>query len=214
MSILHFSIYFCGMCDETFTEQIMIWKPYSSITKTYTVEDLNENAIVKVSDLINQMKSNVMVEESLGDWGMDNFSYLTTYVKYQDYLLGFKEDKAVSEILKYLNTDQLDFAYFIVGGASLYNDKDYRFTVHSDEKVHLYMPHVHVWKNDVVIRYSLDTLSPIDRLVYPHKRDHKKSIMPFLTMNKDRLLDMWQKNIDGYKTPVITEDGSQFYSES
>ena len=191
----------------------MIWKPYSSITKTYTVEDLNENAIVKVSDLINHMKSKRLAEERLGDRGMDDFCYLTTYIIYQDYLLGFKEDKAVSEILKYLNTDQLNFAYFIVGGASLHNES-YRFTVHSNEQVHEHMPHVHVSKDDIVIRYSLDTLSPIDTLVYPHRRDQRKSILPFLRKNKDRLLEMWKHSINGYSTPEFTVDGSQFYRES
>lgn len=46
------------------------------------------------------------------------------------------------------------------------------------------MPHVHVTKAGIDIRYSLETLLPIDPLVNPHKRDNKKIIVPFLQNNK------------------------------
>lgn len=76
------------------------------------------------------------------------------------------------------------------------------------------MPHVHVSKAGVEIRYSLETLLPMDSLVNPHKRDNKKIITPFLQRNQERLLEMWSYYTKGYTTPEITQEGQQFYSAS
>lgn len=214
MNRLHFNIYFCGMNDETFTDQIMIYKPNNSITKTYIVEHLEKLGIFRMSELADSMKNSEMLRESLGTWGTENLGYSTIYIKYKEYLLGLKEDKAISDIFNDLNTDELEFAYFLVGGASLHNETGYRFTIHSDEKIHEHMPHVHVSKAGVDVRYSLDTLLPIDPLVNPHRRDHRKTIVPFLEKNSAQLLEMWRHNINGYHTPELAEDGSQFYRES
>lgn len=214
MNNLYFKLYFCGMSNKTFTEHIMIYKPYKRIVNNFTVGELNKLRIFRVSDLIAHLKTNQTISESLGIWGMESFSYKTIYIRHKDYLLGLKEDKTIDEIFDYLVTDQLDFYFFIVGGASIHNETNYRFTVHSDEKIHEHMPHVHISKAGIDIRYSLDSLLPIDPLVDPHKRDNKKIILPFLKKNHEKLLEMWRHNINGYCTPEITEDERQFYSES
>lgn len=214
MKSLTFTIYFCGMNSETFSENIMIYKPHDYIKVTYTEEDLDKLGLSKVSDIIAHMISSETISFSLGPWGTENFTCSTSYIKVQDYLLGLKEDKRIEEIFNYLDSNQLEFAHFIVGGASLHDETGYRFTIHSDEKIHAHLPHVHVSKGEVEIRYSLETLLPMDKLENPHRRDEKKIIKPFLEKNKERLMSMWVHNLNGYYTPTISDDGKQFYAES
>ena len=52
MGDLQFDIYFCGMSEETFSEQIMIYKPNSTVTRNFTEAALQQFAIVYVSELI------------------------------------------------------------------------------------------------------------------------------------------------------------------
>lgn len=211
---LQFNIYFCGISDETFSKQIMIYKPNSSIVKSFTEATLHQIGIGYVDELIDYLKKDVLIRERLGTWGLENFSITTVYILHKDYLLGLQEDKTISEVFNDFRTDHLEFAYFNVGGASIHNETGYRFVIHPDEKIHEYMPHVHVSKAGVVIRYSLETLSPIDPLVNPQKRDNKKIITPFLQRNREKLLEMWSYYIKGYTTPEITQDDQQFYNES
>lgn len=192
----------------------MIYKPNSRITRSFTEAALQQFAIVYVSELIDLLKKDIAIRESLGTWGVENFSIETVYIQHHDYLLGLQEDKSISEIFRDLETHRLEFAYFVVGGASIHNETGYRFTVHSNEKIHEHMPHVHVSKNGVEIRYSLETLLPIDPLVNPLKHDNKKIITPFLQRNQEQLLEMWSYCTKGYTTPEITQEGKQFYSES
>lgn len=214
MGELQFNIYSCGMSEETFSEQIMIYKPNSSIVKSFTEEALHQFGIVYVSQLIDHLKKDIVIRESLGTWGLENFSIPTVYIHHHGYLLGLQKDKPVSAVFHELETHRLEFIYFVVGGASIHNETSYRFTIHPDEKIHEHMPHVHVSKSGVEIRYSLETLLPIDPLVNPHKRDNKKIITPFLQHNHKQLLEMWSYYTKGYTTPEITQDGQQFYSES
>lgn len=214
MGDLQFNIYFCGMSEETFSSQIIIYKPNSSITREFTEETLQQSAIVYVSELIEHLKKDIAIRERLGTWGLENFSIATVYLQHHGYLLGLQEDKSISDVFHDLDSHYLKFAYFVVSGASIHNETSYRFTIHPDEKVHEYMPHVHVSKAGVEIRYSLETLLPIDPLVNPHKRDNKKIITPFLQQNHKQLLEMWSYYIKGYTTPEITHEGQQFYSES
>lgn len=214
MKELQFDLYFCGMGEKTFSEQIMIYKPHSSITKNFTDLSLRWYKIASVGELIGCLKKDIGIRESLGSWGLENFSTETVYIRYQAYLLGLQKDKLLSEIFRDFKADKLEFAHFIVGGASLHNETSYRFTIHPDEKVHEHMPHVHVSKAGVEIRYSLDTLLPIDPLVPPHKRDNKRIITPFLQQNREKLLTLWNYYQKGYTIPQITQEGQQFYRES
>ena len=211
---LRFNFYFCGMSEETFSEQIMIYKPNSSIIRNFTEDILQKLSITYVSELICYLRKDTEIAESLGTWGLENFSISTVYIQHHGYLLGMQEDKPISAVFHDLETHRLEFAYFVVGGASIHNETSYRFTIHRDEKIHEYLPHVHVSKAGVEIRYSLETLLPIDPLVNPHKRDNKKIITPFLQHNQKQLLEMWNYYMEGYTTPEITQEGQQFYSES
>ena len=76
------------------------------------------------------------------------------------------------------------------------------------------MPHVHVSKAGVEIRYSLETLQPIDPLKNPHQRDNKKIIIPFLEQHREEFLQLWNHYINGYTVPTYTEDMKQFYAET
>lgn len=214
MGILRFNFYFCGMSKETFSEQIMIYKPNSSIIRNFTEDNLQELSITYVSELIGYLKKDTEITKYLGTWGLENLSIATVYVHHHDYLLGIQEDKTIPSIFLDFETNQLELAYFVVAGASIHNETSYRFTIHPNEKIHEHMPHVHVSKGGVEIRYSLETLLPIDPLINPHKRDNKKIITPFLQNNHDLLLKMWEYYTKGYTIPEITQEGQQFYGES
>jgi hypothetical protein len=212
MRELQFNIHFCGMSEETFADKIMIDKPFHSIKKSYSEDTLRQFAIVYVSELIDHLKNDIDIKEGMGTWEYEDFTLSSVYIRYHDYLLGLKEDKTISAVYHELEAQQLEFAYFaIVGGASIHCINKYVFTIHSNEKIHEHMPHVHVSKDGIDIRYSLETLQPIDPLKKPHKHDNKKIITPFLQDNHERLLEMWNFNINGYSTPEITHDGEQFY---
>lgn len=211
---LQFNIYFCGMSEETFSERIMIYKPNHSITRCFTKSALEKRKIVYVGELLDHLKQDVEIIDHLGTGSLDNFTVETIYIQHHDCLFGLQKDKPISEVFSDFNTHHLEFAYFIVGGASIHNETGYRFTIHPDEKIHEHMPHVHISKAGVEIRYSLETLLPIDPLVNPHKHDNKKIITPFLQNHHKQLLEMWNYYIKGYTIPEITEEGQQFYGES
>ena len=156
----------------------------------------------------------MVINERLGTWGLQNFSVATVYIQYRDYLLGMQKDKTISAIFRDLETHQLEFAHFEVGGASIHSETGYRFTIHTDEKIHAHMPHVHVSKGGVEIRYSLETLLPMDPPRNPHMRDDRKIIRPFLQHHQEQLFEMWRYYTKGYTVPEITQEGQQFYSES
>lgn len=214
MQTIVFHIHFCGHNAETYTQQIMIYKPHHTLSKSFTYTELSAQHITGISDLIRHIKNDPSIASHLGEWGMDFFDVDTIYLRYEHYLLGLKTDKDLEQIFNDLHTDELEIVLFIVGGASLHCETNYRFTVHSDEKIHAHMPHVHVSKAEVEVRYSLDTLLPIDPMVNPHKRDYKKVIRPFLEQHQQELLTMWKQNLNDYTTPTITEDDRQYYSVS
>lgn len=214
MRELKFNIHICGISDKTFAEQIMIWRPIHTATKTFSQDDLNELGIARVSELIEHIKQDDAMREVLGEWGLESIGTETVYIWRQDYLLGLLEDKALSDIFDYFHSEHIELAFFIVGGASIHNETSYRFTVHPNEDIHRHMPHVHVSKDDVEIRYSLETLQPIDSLVNPHRRDNKKIIIPFIEKNQEKLMGLWQLYMAGYTSPQITQEGQQFYAES
>ena len=56
MGDLQFNIYFCWMSEETFSEQIMIYKPISSFTRCYTKAALQKFEIATVGELIDYLK--------------------------------------------------------------------------------------------------------------------------------------------------------------
>lgn len=214
MRELKFNVHICGMSEETFTEQIMIYRPDHTITKVVSQKEADTLGITRISDLIEHIKHDHAMSEALGTWGLQTISIETVYIYHRDYLLRLRENKEISELFDYFHSDSLELHFFIVGGASIHNEKSYRFTVHPNEDIHRHMPHVHVSKGGVEIRYSLETLQPIDPLTNPHRGDNRKSIIPFLRANQEKLLELWQLYMDGYASPQITQEGQQFYAES
>ena len=214
MRELKVNIYFCGMSDETFSEQIMIYKPHGSITRCFSEKTLQQSGIVYISDLLNHLKRDTYIKERLSKQSLDKLAVSKIYIQNHDCLLGLREDKPLSTVYNDFDAPCLEFACFFVAGASIHNETSYRFTIHPDEKIHEHMPHVHVSKGEVEIRYSLETLLPIDPLVNPHKRDNKKIITPFLKRNHKKLLELWNYYTRGYSVPQITQEGQQFYAES
>lgn len=214
MRVLHFHIHTCGLSEETLTEEIMIFRPIHTEAKSFSLEDLERAGISTVSGLLERIKEDDTARQVLGEWGLEQLSVETLYIHQADCLLGLREDKPLCALFDYFRAETLELDFFMVGGASIHNETSYRFTVHPREEIHRNMPHVHVSKGDVEIRYSLETLQPIDPLVNPHKRDNKKIILPFLEKNQNRLMDFWRYYLDGYTSPQLTQEGQQFYPES
>ena len=71
--VIRFHLYFCGISEETFTKQIMIYQPNFSIERIYSAGNLEQLGISTVSGLTEHMKQSQEIQENLGDWGMENF---------------------------------------------------------------------------------------------------------------------------------------------
>ena len=88
--------------------------------------------------------------------------------------------------------------------------------MHPNEAVHKHKPHVHVVKDDMSVRYSLETLErfPQDVFSREYKRDEKKIIIPALKKNQKKLWDYWNCYMGGYCSPTIDCQGKEYYKES
>ncbi|MGN0453204.1 MAG: DUF4160 domain-containing protein [Ruminococcus sp.] len=216
MRSISFTIYICGINEETYTEKIMIYKPHLSKDFYLTEKELLENEILSVSDFIIYIKKHygTVIRSFIGDYSYSKMNFDTVYFNHKDYMLGFLENKNLTEVFDYTKSETISFVFFVVGGASFNIDKKYKIIIHANEDNHKYMPHVHVEKDNISVRYSLETLEPIDKLVYPHKRDNKKVIEPFLRENSDFLMNLWNDYQNKYRVPTMTNDGRQYYSES
>ena len=217
MKRLIIQISISGMCEENFTDKINIYKPCATIERRISFPDFAEMKINRVSDLITYFKNNIdELENLIGAWGIENFNYQTIYIKHQDYLLGFQEDKLLSEIFEQFDTNKLVFIYIVVAGEASIHCAGYKFVIHPNESIHKHHPHVHVIRDDISVRYSLTSLErfPQDRPSREHLRDEKKTIIPTLIKNEKRLLDFWNLYMHGYIPPAEDEQGNQFYKES
>ncbi len=214
MRTIEFKVHFCGISDELYAEHCMIYKPCHSLTRSYSLDDLTDRSIVCISELIRYIKADEQIKDHLGEWETEMFDVQTVFFKYDDYLLGLQEDKPIEQIFEDLNADTLQIRFFVVGGASLHNERGYRFVIKSKEKGHEHMPHVHVEHAAGTVRFLLETLEPIDEMIQPHKRDYNKRILPILKKKQLQLMEQWNKNIKGYTTPALSENDDQFYSVS
>lgn len=75
MGDLQFNIYFCGMSEETFSEQIMIYKPISTITRCFTEAALQKLEIATVGELIDYLKRGYSHKGKPGNVGTCAFIY-------------------------------------------------------------------------------------------------------------------------------------------
>lgn len=214
MRYIEFKVHFCGMSEELYAEHCMIFKPNHTLTRTYSLDELTDRSVVSISELIQHIKADDQIKNLLGEWETDMFDIQTVFFKHDRYLLGLQEDKTIEQVFEDLNTDTLQMRFFVVGGASFHCEGGYKFLVRSKEKGHEHMPHVHVEHADAAVRFSLETLEPIDEMLQPHKRDYKKRILPYLKKNQSTFMELWNKNIHGYTTPTLSENDDQFYSVS
>ena len=216
MKRITFEIHYVnGMEDEFYSQDILIGKPKISVIFSFDEEELEYLSLRRVSDLIHHVKSvNHCVESMISESGMENFAVQTTYIKRPNYLLAFEEDKTLDQVFIDFQTDHLTFLHFYVSGGGSFEYRGYRFTVHSDEKIHKHMPHVHVIKDEESVRYSLITLKRIDDCSHVFLRDEKKIILPALKKHLPRLQEYWTAAMGGYRPPEFDFNNKQYYPES
>ena len=71
MNQLSLNLYICGMNEETFSTQIMIYKPFDSFMASFTDEELTGLHIIRVGELIEYIKNtNREAKEKLKIWGI------------------------------------------------------------------------------------------------------------------------------------------------
>ena len=166
-----------------------------------------------MSELIKYLKANSEINKKVGEWGEKYFTLSTIYIYDGEYLFSLRTDKRIKDVYNDFNTEYIEFIYFIIEGGASMHGEGYRYTIHPNERNHMHMPHVHVWKDGVECRYSLDTLKPIDKVEKPHKKDNKK-ITLFLRKNYNKLIELWNQYQKGYNTPELDQDGKQWCKES
>ena len=204
-----------GSSEERYSRYIMIDKPKMSISFYFNEEDLETLEIQSVSQLVHEVKTtNHCVEEMIADWGMENFTVQTTYIKRKDHLLAFEQDKTLAEVFTDFQTDHLELVHFYVAGGASFECQGYRFMVHTNEGNHQHLPHVHVIKDDENVRYSLVTLKRLDDCSRTFLRDEKKKILPALEKHLPRLQEYWTAAMGGYRPPEFDLKNKQYYPES
>lgn len=219
MKTIEFEISVSGMSEEMYSDKIMIYKPFQTHKITYTLDECLANNITHISDVITDVcRKNDAADPPFFGYSMDDCTYKSVYLKYDDCLLGLNENKGLAELFDVMGGDILSLVYiFVAGGASI-RHRGYRFVVHSDEYVHKDSPHphVHVIKDNVSVRYYLDSFERFgqDEPTQAHRRDERRIIKPFLRENQKRLLNFWDLAIKGFIPPTENEDGEQFYPES
>ena len=206
-----FKLNICGISDNLFADKIMIYQPLSVVQRVYSTEELQSRQIQTVSELINHIKSDESIKTHIDDYSYQQFGIDTVYIFNKRYLFGFRENKEFSYLFDFFRTNTIELHYFICGGASFNNDLHYKFIIHTDEDIHKYKPHVHVKKEGKEVRYSLLDFEPMDELVYPHKRDSRKIIIPYIRKHQKEWLKLWSTYQNGFEIPVITENGNQYY---
>ena len=211
MKKITFTVFYCGMSEDLFDEKIMIYKPISNFSKTFTWEK-NKNSFATAKELVDVF-GNIAKEENV--YLPDYYGIDSIYIRTDIGLIGLTVDKKIEDIYCYFKQELIDLVFFVVGGASLHCN-GYLFIVHPNEDIHKNTPHVHVRRDDEETRYYLDSLERFenDKVSRRFLKDEKKIIKPFLSDNKGLLYKYWDMSINGYTTPQINEDGKQYYSES
>lgn len=216
MKRLLFQLYFCTMLGEydyAFPKEVQIWPPQQIVEKSYYID---EHDRATVSDFVESIKSEEEIVSILGVWEMNNLSFETIYVRRKDCFLGLRCDKNLIELFSDFEENEIELAHFFVPGGASIQQRGYRFSVHPDEKVHEHSPHVHVAKDGISVRYSLETMERFkqDKPPREYLRDEKKIILPFLAKHRDQLMGYWNHYMRGYLPPTLDLQGKQFYRES
>lgn len=210
MKTITFTAYICGMSEHTFSDRIMIYEPLKHFQKSYTDNQISYRT---VNDFLNIIKKEAI--DFLEDYSAKNLTAEKVYIRTPYALIGMRENKTLTELFEQFPTKNIQLVYFVVGGASIHCN-GYRFTVHPNEDIHRNTPHIHVYKDNMSVRYSLDTLKRFaqDELPHEYKRDEKKIILPYLEKNLEKLRGYWNLYMKGYTVPDEDENGRQYYPES
>lgn len=201
-----------GMSECFYSDKIQIFKP--SCRVIHFLEDYASvhPELVTVNDLVLFLANSTL--QSDDNYGRET-SYEDVYIKGDDYLLGFQEDKNLSDLHEYFETSTLSFITFTVFGGSV-EAHGFTFRIFPSESTHEHSPHVHVEKNGKSVRYSLIDFRryPNDKVTKEYLKAEKKKIIPFIRRNKEMLRDLWNHYQNGFSLPYIDEDGKQYYKES
>ena len=217
MKTISCQVHFGGTANPSFSDKIKIpvGKTVEYRFLLYDEEGfsfaLNPDVhIHSVSDFLN-----FLPEMTDDDETFRFLSYQDIYVQCEDYLLKLCEDKPLSELYQYFRTDSLTVHRFHVGGPSLCYE-GYHFWVPSNDHN---PPHVHVCKDEICMRYHLETLKPLDgelekvrgkaqRVLYNER------VEGLLKGLQAKLLKFWKDCHNDYEPPILDEDGCSYYAES
>lgn len=212
-----FKIHICGMSKRNFARNIMIYKPYKTFRTVFHSKNTEGLLKYKVSELIEKFKKSkefAIFNENY--YSIEDLNLKDIYIKNRGTLLSLQADKYILDAFKFFKTNKIEIVYiFVAGGASIYCS-GYQFIIHPNEDIHKNTPHVHVKKDDMSVRYFLETLERFPNDIYSreYKRDEKKIIIPGLRKNQKKLWDYWKYYMEGYNPPEIDCQGRQYYKES
>lgn len=213
MRRIKFIISLCNMGGGLFDNNTLIWGPYKQLIIFYTADELQNAKVQYLKELVETIKEDIDML-CLDDWAYDALTYDHIFVNHKKSLYRIKENKKIIDLYKDFSEDDIELHYIVVcGGASL-ELRGFKFIVHTDEKIHKYMPHIHVKKDEYSARYSLETIEMIDansktaKLFF--KRSEKKIIIPFIKENFYWFMENWNLCQKGYEPPEINEKGMQY----
>ncbi len=215
MKKIRFEINICGMSDKTYSEKILIDKPYAQIKKTFYIGKENYHSLT-IGDCVDRLKSHRVATRITKYFDINTVTLDNLYIKSKGSLLKFQYDRPVSEVFEYFKTRKLDLVIFFIGGGASRNYEGYRLAVFPNEQIHRYTPHVHVIKDNHKVRYYLETLErfPKDKCPREFLRDEKKIIIPAIKMHRDELMRKWDEYINGYIPPQTDLKGKGYYAET
>ena len=199
MKLIIFRLCKCGMSEKYFSKKICIYKPQKIYYKIIFINKKMENNIF----------FNLIKNQSF--FSKDKNYYLMN----QGYLFKVSNKKRIKDIFKDFNISILNVYSFDVTGASeLY--QGFRFTIHTNEKNHKNIPHVHVYKNNYSVPYSLETFKAFRNAKIPkeYRNVEKKIIIPYIKENKSKFMNWWKMYNKDYIVPEIGSDGRQYIDES
>ena len=217
MNKVVFKILISGMSKRNLARNIIIYKPYKTFKAVFRFKNTHRYYNYKISQLLGEFKKTSQFRKCDENYyTMDELTWDSVYIKQKHSLLSFQSDKRISDVFDFFKKRKLEIVYvFVAGGASTWCS-GYQFVVHPNEAVHKHKPHVHVVKDDMSVRYSLETLErfPQDVFRREYKRDEKKIIIPALKKNQKKLWDYWNCYMGGYCSPTIDCQGKEYYKES
>ena len=205
--------YSSGMSSDTFSDSIMIDRPYGKTERVYEIGDeLDEGATLQ--QMIDLFRNDSDCD--IGIWAKDKITIENAYVYIDNMFLGLLSDKPLLQIAKDLERASLHIVFFCVAGGASREYQGFRFIVHPREDIHRYKPHVHVKKGEYETRYSLETFErfPEDEFSREFKKKEKTIIVPYLKKHVKELMELWNLYLNGYTSPEITLEGKQYYRES